>query len=189
MAFMMNLVVLIWSSLTNIEYLKIGVVNMLLLVGGRVFYPKTRLGQYEPPATFRSAYQALIPSVLTCAALVVGQTLFIFLWQSGFVPMSIQASQTELILFGISAAISETYFLHWGLQSMLSAHTHPLFGVIGVPIIAVFLHLMVYGKSGLALIITFVMFLIFSVSYEYTKKLDVPLFGHVFLNVLAYIFI
>ena len=186
MGFVMNMVVLIWSGLTNIDYMKIGMVNMLLLIGGRVFYPKMKLGQYQHPATFQTAYSVLIPSVLTCLALLVGQFVFIFIWQQGFFMMSsINITSTESLLFGVSAAISESYFLHWGLQSMLSAHVHPYYGILGVPIVAVLLHTMVYGKSGLALVITFVMFLILAISYEYTKKLDVPIFGHSFLNIIA----
>lgn len=187
MAFVMNVVVLIWGGQIDPFYVRVALCQMLLLVGGRVFYPKSRLGQYEPNLRMQDSLGVLAPSALTCGALLLSQVFFYFLVGQGYVAMnsSVNAEGLLGLLFGITAGISESYFLHWGLQSMLSAYAHPLIGVIGVPIVAVLLHTMVYGKTGVALMLTFIAFLVLAFSYYKTHKLDVPTLGHTFLNIIA----
>jgi membrane protease YdiL (CAAX protease family) len=186
MAFVMNVVVLIWGSQIDPFYVNISMVQILLLIGGRMFYPKSRIGQYESNLRLHDSLGVLAPSMLTCGALLLSQVFFFIFLGQGYTLMNFANTDGVLsLLFGITAAISESYFLHWGLQSMLSAYTHPYIGIIGVPIVAVLLHMMVYGKTGVALILTFIAFAILAFSYYKTRKLDVPTLGHTFLNIIA----
>ena len=182
--------VLVWST-THTDTLYLGIVQLAMLLAGKWMYPEQRLGrvqdnpfQAKSPAERRytsGRTKTLVAIIIGIAAISIVQ---IILLSSFMFRLDIHYD-----VFGLysraSAAVSESYFFHWGLQTNLTTFIHKLAGLIMVPVLAVLLHSAVYGTSGALLLMVGLGFFVFAFMFEYTKRLSVPLLIHLVVNILG----
>ena len=172
------------------EAISYGIINLVMLFGGRMLYMDSRVGIVEDnplqsktpqqkryatsPSRFVLAIVAGVAAVLALQYYVLSSMLFSVVQDPVFVYYVV-----------VSASISESYLLHWGVQSNLSNMFNAAVGIIIVPLLAVVLHWQVYGMSGMALAATFLSFLIFALMYEWSRRLSVPILIHLIINLLS----
>jgi len=190
-ALLAGVLILVWSS-ANPDGLYLGTIQIAMLVAGKLMYPKQRLGRVEDnpfqsktPRQRRYASNrntTLIAIVLGLAGISIVQLLLLGSIRFGIPNLF---SDVFYSYTCISSAISESYFLHWGVQTNLTTFIHRYAGLIAVPLIAVTLHSAVYGTSGALLLMVAAGFLIFALVFEYTRRLSVPLIVHLVVNVLG----
>jgi membrane protease YdiL (CAAX protease family) len=189
-AVLAGVLVLVWSS-AHPDYLYLGVLQLVMLLAGKWMYPEHRLGRvHDNPLQRKTRAERRYTSsrTKTLIAITIG-IIAIIVIQLLLLSTFMLSLDIHYDIFGLysraSAAISESYFLHWGLQTNLTSFIHKWVGLITVPIIAVLLHSAVYGTSGMLLLIVGLGFFVFAFTFEYTKRLSVPLIIHLVVNLLG----
>jgi membrane protease YdiL (CAAX protease family) len=186
-----GVLLLIWSF-EYPELMTVAVLQLVMLLAGKWMYPEQRLGRVQDnPLQTKSRVErryasgrtrTLIAVAVGLVGVLVAQLLILSTARLGV------ANLTEDVLHSyslISAAISESYLLHWGLQTNLTAFIHPIAGVVGVPVVAVLLHSMVYGTSGAALLAVGVSFAMLAVVFMWSRRLSVPIVIHLLVNLMV----
>ena len=189
-AVLAGVLVLVWSS-QHPDYLYLGIIQLAMLLAGKWMYPDQRLGRVQDnPLQRKTPRERRYTSsrTKTLVAIVIGIALIAII-QIVLLSSFMFSMELHLDVFGLytrsSAAVSESYFFHWGLQTNLTTFIHKLAGLIAVPILAVILHSAVYGTSGALLLMVGLGFFVFAYTFEYTKRLSVPLIIHLVVNILG----
>ena len=189
-AVLAGVLVLVWSS-QHPDYLYLGIIQLAMLLAGKWMYPDQRLGRVQDnPLQRKTPRERRYTSsrTKTLVAIVIGIALIAII-QIVLLSSFMFSMELHLDVFGLytrsSAAVSESYFFHWGLQTNLTTFIHKLAGLIAVPILAVILHSAVYGTSGTLLLMVGLGFFVFAFTFEYTKRLSVPLIIHLVVNILG----
>jgi membrane protease YdiL (CAAX protease family) len=186
-----GVLLLIWSMQFP-EYTGVATLQIVMLLAGKWMFPEQRLGRVQdnPLQVKRRSErryasgrtQTLLAVTVGFAGVVVAQTMILQTARLGV------ADLTSDVLFTyslITAAISESYLLHWGLQTNLATFIHPIAGVVVVPVVAVILHSFAYGASGAALLAVGVSFTILAVVFMWSRRLSVPIVVHLLVNVMV----
>jgi hypothetical protein len=175
------MLLILWST-TQPELLSIGLFNIVLITVGELMYPKHRLGSIELASSNENLGRAIVFGVGCGVGLAVSQVLIMSLIAGSLIPFSFMSVEAFMMTF--SAGVTESYFIHWGIQTNISTYAGSIIGVFGSTGVAVVLHMLRYGTHGGGLLIIAVGFLIMCSIFEYTKTLDSSMIGHILANVL-----
>jgi membrane protease YdiL (CAAX protease family) len=182
--------VIIWGVVYD-SGTELGILQFVMLIMGKVLYPTSRLGRVEDSpldkkskrelqyTTGRSTF--LLAVVVGVVAVLVTQTVLMYAYR-----MNVDTGHSFFMTYAVmSAGISESYLLHWGVQTNVAVYVNRWFAVLAVPLVAVPLHSLVYGATGVGVAIVFVMFLFFALLFELTKRLSVPMIVHLAINAMS----
>ena len=188
---LMGVLLLVWSF-SYAEYATPAILQLVMLLGGKLMYPEQRLGRVEDNPLKRktraqrrytsSRTHTLLGITVGLAGCLAAQLLLTSTLRLGLVDLTANLLGTYTLL---SAAVSESYLLHWGLQSNLSTFVHPYAGVLAVPLFAMVLHSFAYGTTGPAILVVGVSFLVLAWTFEFTKRLSVPIIIHLLVNLMV----
>jgi membrane protease YdiL (CAAX protease family) len=179
---LLNVYLLVWFRDAP-EAAFIGILNLGLLFAGRLMYPSQQLGQLEDNPFRRRGYLTtlLVVTAGVFAAQYAVSTL------AGHLRLGLGAASSQPWLdpwIAASAAISESYFLHWGIQTLLGQFLTPWGGVLGVALAAVGLHAYRYGWNPVHLAMVGASFLVLGFGFAYSARLSVPILAHMAVNLL-----
>lgn len=173
--------VLIWSTVFP-ELLIFSILNIALLLIGKIMFPKEFFGMCQDDP-LKDAGRFVSGVLFATTGVLVAQ--FLVLSQLGGV-LSVSAPAGIGVWVAVSAGISESYFLHWGIQTLLS-QLHPLFAILITPGLAAYLHTYRYGSNLVTMVAVYASFLVLCIAFEWSGRLSVPILAHTFVNVLPYI--
>jgi membrane protease YdiL (CAAX protease family) len=190
-AVLAGVLILVWSF-TFSEFQTIAILQLVMLLAGKFMFPGQHVGRvYDNPVEAKTRRErrytsgrmkTLVSIGIGLAGVLVVQVGLTSTLRLGLVDLTADLLTTYSVM---SAAISESYLLHWGLQTNLAIFLHPWVGIAVVPVVALLLHSFAYGTSGVALLVVAGSFAVLAGIFEYSRRVSVPIVVHLIVNMLV----